>query len=352
MVNNKIHLIENHNNINIIFIITIPLFLVVLISSITFGSVYIPFSATIHIIMQKFFGIGDLKGISESYTVITLMVRLPRVLLSALVGASLSISGAAMQGLLKNPLADGSTLGVASGASLGAVFMIATGFSLPFIPQLGITVISIIFAFLSLLIILTLSYKIDYNLTTNTIILTGVIFSMFVSSVVSLIIALTGEELKQIIFWSMGSFSGRGWDYIYIMLPFFVIGGLGLFYYARELDAFALGEEQAHYIGVDTKKVKLGILIYTSVLIGASVSVSGNIAFVGLVIPHITRMLVGPSHRTLLMFSALIGAIFMMLTDLLSRMVMSPVELPIGIVTSFIGSIIFVYIFYSQRRKK
>ena len=206
MANNEIHSIKKNNSIKKCIIIAIPLFIVVLIISVSFGSVYIPFSQIFYILMNKFFGIGDLKGISQSYVVITEMVRLPRVLLSALVGASLSISGAAMQGLLKNPLADGSTLGVASGASLGAVFMIATGFSLPVIPQLGITVISIIFAFLSLLIILTLSYKIDYNLTTNTIILTGVIFSMFVSSIISLIIALSGEELKQIIFWSMGSF--------------------------------------------------------------------------------------------------------------------------------------------------
>ena len=337
---------------NIIYLCLFVLFFVVFLFSVSVGSVDIPLLSTLKIVIKKLFFIGDVSNIPENFTIIIEKVRVPRVILSALVGAALSVSGTAMQGLLRNPLAESSTLGISSCAALGAVFAIATGIQIPIYPQLGITIVSIIFAFVSFIIILTLSYKIDYNLSSNTIILTGIIISMFASSIISFIVSMSDEHMKNIIYWTMGSFSGRGWEYVGLVLPFMVIGIIGILFFPRELNAFALGEENAGYIGVNIRVVKMLILIFVSILVGVSVSVSGTIAFVGLVIPHITRMLLGSNHKVLMPMSLITGATFMMITDLVSRTVLRPSELPIGVVTSLVGSVIFIYIFYSQRHKQ
>ncbi len=324
------------------------LFLAIFFFSVSVGSVGFSFTDIVRVLASSLLGIGDTGDIPDSIVTIIINVRLPRVILSALVGAALSLSGAVMQGLLKNPLADGSTLGITSGGALGAVISIAAGFNLPFFPNGGLVFMSILFSFLSLLLILTLTYKIDYNMSNQTIILTGVIFSMLASSITSLIVSLSGNNLKQVVFWTMGSFSGRGWSYVALMIPFFIIGAIPLLFLSRELDAFSLGEEQAEYIGVNTKRIKFLILILVSILVGVSVAVSGTIGFVGLVIPHMTRFITGPNHKKLLPVSALFGAGFLMATDLLSRTILSPAELPIGVVTSLIGAILFIYIFYSR----
>ncbi|HPR40577.1 MAG TPA: iron ABC transporter permease, partial [Oscillospiraceae bacterium] len=268
----------------------------------------------------------------------------------ALVGASLSLCGGAMQGLLKNPLADGSTLGVSSGASLGAVIAIAFGITVPSLPFAGTMVMAMLFAFLSLVIILSLAYKLDFSLSTNTIILIGVIYSMFVSSILSLIITFASDKVKHITFWTMGSLQGTSYDNALVLLVALAIFGSMILGKARELNAFAVGEDIARNIGVDVRKVKFQILICVSALIGVCVSIGGTIGFVGLVTPHIIRLIVGPNHRRLLPASLFAGAIFLMFADLVARILLNPLELPIGVVTSFIGSIVFVYIFYRSRK--
>ena len=307
------------------------------------GSVSIPLEETLTVIGKTL-----LKQPTDSP--IILSVRLPRVICVALSGAALSLSGVAMQGLLKFPLADGATLGVSSGASLGAVVAIAFGISIPGLPFAGTTVVAIVFAFLSLLLILTLAYKMDYTLSTSTIILIGVIFSMFVSSILSLIVTFAADKIKSITFWTMGSLSGSTYENALILLGALILFGGMIFFHAGELNAFAVGEDNARNIGVNVRLVKLLVLIAASGLIGVCVSVGGTIGFVGLVTPHIARMIVGPNHRRLIPASLFGGAIFLMLCDLVSRVLLSPRELPIGVVTSFIGSILFIVIFYHSRR--
>lgn len=307
------------------------------------GSVSIPVSETLTVI-----GKALLQKTADSP--IILSVRLPRVICVALSGAALSLSGVAMQGLLKNPLADGSTLGVSSGASLGAVVAIAFGITLPGLPFAGTTVLAILFAFLSLLLILTLAYKMDYTLSTSTIILVGVIFSMFVSSILSLIVTFAADKIKSITFWTMGSLSGSTYENALVLLGALILFGGMIFFHAGELNAFAVGEDNARNIGVNVRLVKLLVLIAASGLIGVCVSVGGTIGFVGLVTPHIARMVVGPNHKRLIPASLFGGSIFLMLCDLVSRVLLSPRELPIGVVTSFIGSILFIVIFYQSRR--
>lgn len=173
------------------------------------GSVDISLSNTIRILFNQAFGLGSVSDIPDNFNVIIEQVRLPRVILSALVGAALSISGTAMQGLLRNPLADSSTLGVSSCAALGAVFAISIGLELPRFPYLGIAVMSVLFAFVSFLVIMALSYKIDRNLSTNTIILTGIIISMFAGSIISFIVSTSGDHLKSIVFGRWVLFQGE-----------------------------------------------------------------------------------------------------------------------------------------------
>lgn len=312
------------------------------------GSVNIPLKDTINVIWRAMTGGVQENGLAAS---IIVSVRLPRVICVALSGTALSIAGAAMQGLLKNPLADGSTLGVSSGASLGAVIAIAFGLSFPQLPFSGTMVMAIIFAFLSLMIILGLSYKLDFSLSTNTIILIGVIYSMFVSSAMNIIIAFAGDKVKDITFWTLGSLQSASYKNAVILAVVLVICGGILIAHARELNAFAIGEDNARHVGVNVKKTKLMVLITVSVLIGVCVSIGGTIGFVGLVTPHMVRMIVGPNHKRLLPATAFGGAVFLMLADLVARILLNPIELPIGVVTSLVGAIVFVIIFYQTRKR-
>ena len=280
-----------------------------------------------------------------------LRVRLPRVLCVALTGASLSLCGAAMQGLLRNPLADGSTLGVSSGASLGAVLAIVLGMQFPGLPFAGTMVMAMLFAFGSLALILTLAYALDRSLATGTIILLGVVFSMFVSSLMNLLITFAGEKIKSITFWTLGSLSGSTYvNALTLLLALTVCGGV-LLALGGALNAFALGEEQAQHLGVSVRRVKLTVMAAVSMLLGVCVSIGGTIGFVGLVIPHMVRLVLGPDHRRLLPASLLAGAVFLLLADLVGRTLLSPIELPIGVVTSLVGAVAFLVIFYRSRKR-
>ncbi len=311
------------------------------------GSVSIPIGETVKILF------GTLKGEAQSgaYASILLSVRLPRVISALLCGAALSLSGAAMQGLLRNPLADGSTIGVSSGASLGAVLAILAGFTLPNLPISGTMLSAIAAAMLSMLLITALGYAFDKSLSTQTIILIGIIFSMFVSSVLSLLIAFSGEKLRTVTFWTMGSLAASSYSGALSLLIALIIGGGIILSLSRELNAFAIGEENARHIGVNVRRVKLLIMAAVSVLIGVSVAVGGSIAFVGLIVPHMTRLAVGPDHKRLLPLSMAAGGIFLMLADLVSRVIIGGSELPIGVVTSLIGACVFLFIFFRQRRR-
>ena len=313
------------------------------------GSVSISFSDTITAVWNAIRGIPASGSTSGN---IILNVRLPRVLCVTLAGAALSLCGAAMQGLLRDPLADGSTMGVSSGAALGAVIAMAAGFTLPGFSYGGIMVTAMAFAFGSLILILSLAYSLDHSLSTNSIILIGVIFTMFISSIISLIITFASDHTRSLSFWTLGSFSGVNYDQVKLLLIALVICGGILIRFASELNAFAIGEDNARHIGVNVKRVKLIVLITVSVLIGVCVSISGTISFVGLVMPHIARMLVGPNHKRLLPASLFSGAIFLLLADLTARTILSPIELSIGVVTSLVGAVFFVVIFYKTRKAR
>ncbi|MEK4523257.1 iron ABC transporter permease [Psychrobacillus sp. FSL W7-1457] len=321
------------------YILSLATLIVAIWLGVSVGSVKVPIST-----------LWD-TGTDAIATNIVWKIRMPRVILAGLVGASLAIAGAAFQSLLKNPLADPYTLGVSSGASVGAVATLFFGISVPFLGMFTLPVFSMLGALATMLTVITFAKLVDRAMKMETIILTGIIFSSFLGSVISLMIALTGEELRQIIGWLLGSVSMRGWSYVQMALPFIIIGSLLLWLNRRELNAMLFGEERAQHLGVEVKKRKMMILIGGSMLTGTAVAVSGTIGFVGLVVPHMTRLLFGSDNRHVLPLSFINGASLLIICDLVSRTIISPTELPIGVITAFIGAPVFAFIFFRQRKK-
>lgn len=324
---------------SIAYVLSIGLLLSSIWIGISFGTVNLPLST-----------LWDKTTDPVAYSILW-KIRMPRVVLAALIGASLAIAGAAFQGLLKNPLADPYTLGISSGASVGAVMTIFLGISIPALGMFTLPVFSMIGAACTMIVVLTFARLVDRSMKMETLILTGIIFSSFLGACISLMVALTGEELREIIGWLLGSVSMRGWSYVQMVIPFMLIGTAIIWFNRRELNAMIYGEERAQYLGVNVKRSKYMILAGGSILTGAAVAASGTIGFVGLVVPHMIRLLIGADHRHLLTLSFLNGASLLVICDLVSRTIISPVELPIGVITSFIGAPVFAYIFFKQRRK-
>lgn len=326
------------NKTGIAYAVSICVLIAAVIAGVTMGTVSIPVSTLWN------------RQADPAFSNILWNIRMPRVILAGLVGASLAIAGAAFQGLLKNPLADPYTLGVSSGASVGAVITLFFGISIPFLGIFTLPIFSMAGAFFTMLAVIGFAKLVDRSMKMETIILTGIIFSSFLGSIISLMIALTGEELRQIIGWILGSVSMRGWDYVNMALPFVLIGTLLLWLNRRELNALIFGEERAKHLGVNVKNRKMMILVGGSILTGAAVAVSGTIGFIGLVVPHMIRLVSGADHRQLLPLSFINGASLLVLCDLLSRTIISPTELPIGVITAFLGAPVFAFIFFKQRR--
>lgn len=322
---------------------------VTLILCIGVGSVRIPFRDTAEIIFRAIAGWEQPSGAAVA---IILYTRLPRVLCVALVGAMLAVGGCAMQGLLRNPLADGSTLGVSSGASLGAALAILSGVSLPFLPFGGTAGAAMLSAFLSLVILLALAFALDHSLATNTLILLGVVFSMFVSALLSLLMTFSGDKLRSITFWTMGNLASASYENALALLCTLILCGGVLLFQARALNAMSMGEEYALHLGVAVRRVKLTVMICVSAMIGMSVAVGGGIGFVGLVTPHMVRLVFGANHRRTLPACLYGGAIFLLLADLVSRTLLAPAVLPVGVVTSIIGAAAFLVIFLRTKRRE
>jgi iron complex transport system permease protein len=337
------------NRIWIIYIVAVSTLILSLLLGISIGTVQVSIFDILKIISAGIFGGGLSEYVDPMHSNIVLSIRLPRVLLALIVGSSLAIAGASFQGLLRNPLADPFTLGMSSGASVGAVITLFFSINLPFLGLFTLPVISILGSLLTVFLVLTFARKVDRTMKVETIILTGIIFSSFLGSVISLMIALSGEELRQIIGWLLGSVSMRGWDFIFIVFPFFIAGALILMFNAKELNGMSFGEDQARHIGISVQKRKYMILIAGSMLTGAAVAVSGTIGFVGLVIPHFIRRIIGYNHQHVLPLSVISGGAFLVVADLISRTVISPSELPIGVITSLIGAPMFAYILLKKR---
>ena len=273
---------------------------------------------------------------------------MPRVLLAFLVGGCLATSGAVVQSILKNQLASPYTLGVSSGASLGAGLVIITGITIPVIGSFTLPFVGFIFGLFTVYLVILFSSKIDKTMSNNTIILAGIVFSLFVNALLTTLTAMFSEDLKRIAFWQMGSFAMKGWTYVGLIIPFCLVGMIGTLMYTKEMDILTFGEEQAQSVGVDTSKVKTKLFIFSAVLTGGAVSLSGTIGFVDLIAPHVVRKIFGSNHKYVIPMSFVFGGCLMVVTDLIARSIFAPTELPVGAVTALIGAPFFAYVYFKK----
>lgn len=287
---------------------------------------------------------------NEGQIAIVTQVRLSRVLLAVLVGACLALAGTGFQGVLRNPLADPYTLGVASGSSVGAAFMILFGYQ-AIIGVWTIPIVAFATGTITLLGVLWLARS-SSGMQLETLILSGVVVQAFLGAFVSFMVSLSDNVVNQILFWLMGSLTMKTWDHVYMLIPFLVIGLPLLFAYGQSLNLFVLGERNASHMGIRVERTKLIVLIGSTLLTAAAVSVSGVIGFVGLVVPHLVRLLVGPDYRLIIPLSAIGGGIFVLWADTLARMALSPKEIPLGVVTALIGAPFFAYLLYRRKRRQ
>ncbi len=290
------------------------------------------------------------NSLDKTNSLIIWQLRFPRIIMASLTGIALSTVGGAFQGILRNPLADPYILGVSAGAALGACLAIflqyATGyFFAPYIPLFALTG-----AMLSIYLVY-MTAKVRYRLPLEGLLLSGVTITFLFSAIITILIALSEKGLHSMVFWLMGDLSTANWNKITIVTFPVIVGCLTFFFFSLDLNALSLGEEEALHLGVNIKKLRLRIFIIGSIIIASVVSFTGLIGFVGLVVPHIARLLVGPDHRVMLPTSALLGAIFLPLCDTLARTIIAPSEIPIGAITALIGAPVFIHLLRRKSTK-
>lgn len=330
-----------------------PVLLGVMVLAVGIGSTELPWQVIVQVLASKVLPATwvDSAGVSRADDVIVWMIRFPRVLVAACVGAGLALAGAVMQGLFRNPLAEPGLAGAGAGAVLGAVLAFVLGWSATTV--ISLPVCAIAGALLSLLLVYTLATRAGAT-PVSTLLLAGIAVSSLLSAVSSLLLSLNivnWQVAQEIVFWMMGGLDARTWTHVWLCGPLVMLGALAAIFHARELDLMQQGEEVAAAFGVDVESAKRTMVFVAALLTGASVAVAGSIAFVGLVVPHAVRLLLGPSARTLLPASALGGAIFLLLCDLVARTANPPTELRLGVVTSLIGGPLFIWLLVRRYRE-
>ena len=278
---------------------------------------------------------------------IFLNLRLPRVVLSVLVGSALAVCGATYQSIFRNPLTDPYVLGISSGASLGAAIAILLGLQAYL---WGIGGFALITALLTILLIYRIAST-GNRMHVTTLLLTGTCFTFLASSIVSLLMVLNHDKMDSIIFWTMGSFSTASWMDVSILLPIVIIGSLIVLIYSKDLNLMLAGSETAQSLGVEVEKVKKILLLFTTLMVAFAVSTCGVIGFVGLIVPHAVRIITGPDNRKVIPYSIVVGGLFMMLCDTLARVLIKPSEIPVGALTALIGAPMFIYLLYRRKRR-
>lgn len=314
-----------------------------------FGRLDIPASGVGKSILAGM-GIHADPALDTTWKVVVFNIRFSRICLSILVGMALAIAGTVFQGILRNPLADPFTIGVSTGAAFGASLALFFGLGSKTFFGLGLLPMgSLVGAMAALFAVIALG-RIDGQLRRDTMVLAGIVVATFLSALISLIKSLNEESVASIVFWVMGSFQGRGWEHVGFALPYIAAGLVMIWIYSRELDILSMGDTQARQIGVDSERVRMRLMVGASLLTAGSVSVSGVIGFVGLVMPHLVRMTIGAEHRKLLVLSGLLGGIALLWSDVLARTLLpGGEELPVGVVTALMGGPFFCFLLKRRR---
>ena len=334
------------NAVGIQIIFWVLILSTVIIISTGLGYIELSFFDVAKIILAKLLGWPSLlDGIDNLFSVIIMDVRLPRILTAAIVGGGLAICGVVFQGILLNPLADPYTLGVSAGAAFGASLAILLNMSL--LAAYSVPIFAFLGAAATLLFVIYLSSS-GNGLSSNNLILSGIIVAAILSAGISFLKYVADEQVAVIIFWLMGSFSSKTWADVLLTFSFVSIGFIVFIFYARDLNLMSLGNRTASSLGVDTRRVTIILLVGASLVAAVCVSVSGIIGFVGLLVPHMMRLMCGPDNRRLMPISLLAGAVILLVADTITRAVL-PSEIPIGVLTALIGGPFFCYLFRKQQ---
>ncbi len=290
--------------------------------------------------------------IPETWTVgertIIISLRFPRAIAAAIVGGMLGISGVAAQGLFRNPIAEPYIIGISSAAGFGAALTVGLG--LQFLGVFSIPIISFLFALIAVIIVYRLSQT-QFRLSMSSLLLSGIALSFFFSAATSFILYISEDQAHNILSYLMGSFWGVSWIEVYIMVCVLIPCAIALFYYARDLNLIVFGDETAQTTGVNVEKSKKIILFIMTVLASTSVAFCGSIGFVGLIIPHTIRLIVGSNHRRLIPIATIGGGILLVWADILSRTLITPLEIPVGIFTALLGGPFFVYLVIKRKKR-
>ena len=332
------------------------LLLLMVLLSVSIGAVKISPLQTMAILLSQI-GIDLNIPFETQQAAVLTAIRLPRVILGVLVGAGLAVAGAAMQGLFRNPLADPGLIGVSSGAALAAVTMIVLGSSFGLLSglQAGLGLLALPFAaFVGGLATTLLIYRLSSvggRVAVATMLLAGIAIAALSGACTGLLTFVASDaQLRSITFWSLGSLGGATWNADAAVAPFLLLAIMLIPRYARALNAMLLGESEAGHLGVNVERVKRIVIVLTALCVGASVAVTGIIGFVGLIVPHLLRGLIGPDHRFVLPGAVLLGSSLLLGADLIARTIVSPAELPIGIVTAILGAPFFLWLLLKGRR--
>lgn len=314
------------------------------------GTVGIGWEQIVGIVLKRAGGIDLGIAWMPSDEAIIWQLRLPRVLGAAVVGAGLAGAGVIFQGLLRNPMADPYLLGTSGGAALAATI----AFFVPF--QLGVITFGLVplAAFCGALVAVLMVYqlaRVGMHTPITTLLLSGFALSSMLSAVMSALMLLSRGTLERIVLWTLGGVSASGWGMLAVVTLLIAVGSLLAFALSNDLNAFLLGEEQAAALGVQIEQKKFLLLVVGALMTGAAVALSGLVGFVGLIVPHIVRIVLGPDHRLLLPASLLTGAIFLVLADLIARLVIAPQEIPLGVVTALVGAPFFIWLLRRAKRQ-
>lgn len=320
--------------------------IVAILLSIAVGSVSIPFRDLLQILIGK----AQQATETETFQTILYDLRLPRTALLALVGAALAGSGSAYQGIFRNPLADPYLIGVASGAGLGAVLAMSVQWPYTTTGLMAVPMAAFLGAMLTVLVVYELA-RVGKTLPTTNLILAGVAISSFANAMTSFLMLRSTGELRRALVWLMGGAVQTGWQPVLAILPYVVIGLGILLINSHALNVMQFGDEQAQQLGIPVQRVRRTVLVAASLTTAAAVSYAGVIGFVGLIVPHIVRLVWGGDYRRVMPLSILCGASFLLIADVVARVVMAPQEIPVGIITALVGAPFFLWILRRARQK-
>jgi len=330
------------------FLLSLAALTIAIFLSIGLGSVAIPPGETLEILWNSLRGTASTSDMAHTYQTILLTLRLPRTILMMMTGAALAGSGCAYQGLFRNPLADPYLIGAASGAGLGAIISLTLGWPASPLSYLTVPMTAFLCALLTVFLVFQLA-KVGKSLPVANLILAGVAVSSFTTALTSFLLINASGELRRALIWLLGGSIMAGWRPVLSQLPFTLIGLLGLLLFAYQLNVIQFGDEQARQLGINVNHAYTRIVIFATLSTAAAVAFTGVIGFVGLIIPHIFRRITGGDMRRLLPISIVGGAVFLVLADVIARMIVAPQELPVGIITSLFGAPFFLFI---MRRSK